>query len=384
MKIPRNLKQPILTRLHESNKLIILYGPRQVGKTTLAQEIVAAWPGRALQVSADESRYIDVLSSKDSERLRSLVAGYDLLMVDEAQRVPDIGINLKIMHDQIPNLRVIVTGSSSFELANSIREPLTGRTWTYHLYPIAFKELTALYNDYELDAQLTERLIYGSYPEVFSIENQADLEDYLYEIGNAYLYKDILELASIRNSARIRDLVRLLAFQVGAEVSQTEIGTTLGLSKDTVGAYLDLLEKSFVIFRLTGFSRNLRKEISRRDKIYFYDLGMRNLAIGNFKPLEQRDDLGALWENFLVVERMKNLAYSRSHARAYFWRTYTGAELDYVEERDGGLFGYEFKSGTRASRCPPRWQQTYPEAKFQVINRSNYLEFVTAAPSAPR
>lgn len=365
-----------MDRLKESNKIVILYGPRQVGKTTLAREIITDWQGRVLEISADETRYIDVLTSRNSARLKSLVAGYDLLFVDEAQRVPDIGINLKILHDQVPDVRVMVTGSSSFDLANSIREPLTGRTWTYNLYPISFMELAGLFNRFELDAQIEDRLVYGSYPELFSIANQADREDYLYETGNAYLYKDILELASIKNSTKIRDLVRMLAYQVGSPVSRSEIGTVLGMSKDTVGSYIDLLEKSFVVFRLSGFSRNLRKEISRNDKIYFYDLGIRNMAIGNFKPVSHRNDIGPLWENFLMVERMKKLSYTQTHAQTYFWRTYTGAELDYVEEREGSLFGYEFKYGAKTVRCPAAWSQTYPGSSCELINRSNYLDFV--------
>jgi uncharacterized protein len=376
MRIPRAIRKSIADRLKESNKVVILYGPRQVGKTTLAKEIISDWPGRVLEISADEPRYIDVLSSRDSGKLKSLVAGYDLLFIDEAQRVPDVGMNLKILHDQVSEIRIMVTGSSSFDLANSISEPLTGRTWTYNLYPISFLELSTLFNRFELDSQLEERLVYGSYPEVFSIPNQADREDYLYEIGNAYLYKDILELSSIKNSAKIRDLVRMLAYQVGSEVSRSEIGTALGMSKDTVSSYIDLLEKSFVVFRLSAFSRNLRKEITRNDKIYFYDLGIRNMSIGNFKPIIQRNDIGALWENFLIAERMKKLAYTRTHARTYFWRTYTGAELDYVEERGGNLFGYELKYSAKSARCPASWRETYTDSSCELINHGNYLDFV--------
>lgn len=376
VKIPRAIHSSISDRLKESNKVVILYGPRQVGKTTLAKDIIARWAGRVLEISADEPRYVDVLSSRDSSKLRALVAGYDLLFIDEAQRIADIGINLKILHDQMPELRVLVTGSSSFEIANYVREPLTGRAWTYNLYPISYLELSSLFNGHELDGQLDERLVYGSYPEVFSISNQADKADYLYEIGNSYLYKDILELSSIRSSGKVRDLVRMLAYQVGAEVSRSELGTALGMSKDTVTAYIDLLEKSFVIFRLSGFSRNLRKEVTRNDKIYFYDLGIRNMVIDNLKPVGQRDDMGALWENFLVIERMKKLAYTRTHAQTYFWRTYTGAELDYIEEREGNLFGFEFKYGTRGAKCPVSWSNAYPNSTCQLINRSNYLDFV--------
>lgn len=374
VKIRRAIRTNITQRLAESNKVVILYGPRQIGKTTLAKDIISDWQGRVLEISADESRYIDVLSSRDSAKLKLLVSGYDLLFIDEAQRVPDIGINLKILHDQLPDTRTLVTGSSSFDLANSVQEPLTGRAWTYILYPISYLELSGLYNRFELDSQLEERLVYGSYPEIFSIPNQADKEDYLYETGNAYFYKDILELSSIKNS-KIRDLLRMLAYQVGSEVSRSELGTALGMSKDTVGSYIDLLEKSFVVFRLSGFSRNLRKEVSRNDKIYFYDLGIRNMIIDNFKPLNQCNDVGALWENFLIAERMKKLAYTHTHAQTFFWRTYTGAELDYIEEREGSLFGYEFKYGAKSARCPATWSQTYPNSQCELINRINYLDF---------
>lgn len=318
-----------------------------------------------------------MLSSQDSSKLRSLVAGYDLLFIDEAQRVPDIGLNLKILHDQVPEVHILVTGSSSFDLANSVREPLTGRSWTYNLHPISILELSTLYNGFELDAQIEQRLVFGSYPELFSIDNQADKIDYLYEVGNSYLYKDILELSSIRNSAKIRDLLRMIAYQVGSEVSLSELGSALGISKDTVYSYIDLLEKSFVLFRLSGFNRNLRKEVSRNDKIYFYDLGIRNMVIDNFKPVEARDDVGALWENFLILERMKKLSYTRAHARTYYWRTYTGAEIDYIEEREGVLYAYEFKAGTKSAKCPATWAQTYPNSQFEVVNRASYLDFLT-------
>ncbi len=376
VKIPRAIYKSISARLRESNKVVILYGPRQVGKTTLAKDIIEAWPGRALEISADEPRYIDILSSRDSSRLRSLVAGYDLLFLDEAQRIPDIGINLKILHDQMPSLRILVTGSSSFEIANYVKEPLTGRAWTYNLYPISYLELSSLCNPHELDSQLDERLVYGSYPELFSIASQADKTDYLYEIGSAYLYKDVLELSSIRSPSKVRDLLRMLAYQVGSEVSRSEVGTELGMSKDTIASYIDLLEKSFVIFRLSGFSRNLRKEVTRNDKIYFCDLGIRNMVIDNLKPIDQRDDAGALWENFLVVERMKKLAYTRTRVRSHFWRTYTGAELDYIEEREGTLFGFEFKFGARKAKCPNAWSSAYPGSTCQLVNRTNYLDFV--------
>lgn len=376
MIIPRAIQNSLTERLQQGKKIVILYGPRQVGKTTLAQSVIAGWPGKTLQVSADEPRYIDLLSSRDAAKLKSFISGYQLVVIDEAQRIPDIGINLKIIHDQFPEVRLLVTGSSSFELASQISEPLTGRTWTFTLYPIAFQELADIMNPFELDSQLPERLVYGSYPEIFSYPNLADREDYLYEIGHAYLYKDILELASIRNSSRIRDLLRLLAYQTGSLVSLSEIATSLGMGKDTVNSYIDLLEKSFVVFRLPGFSRNLRKEVTRNQKIFFYDLGIRNMVIDNFKPIEDRNDVGQLWENFLVAERMKRNAYSRFRAERYFWRTYTGAELDYIEEGESGLDGYEFKLSARSARPPSSWKDNYPNATWSLINRDNYLEFV--------
>lgn len=376
MKIPRAIQNTIQNRLNESNKTIIIYGPRQVGKTTLAKDILADYQGKVLEISADESRYIDILSSRDSSKLRSLVAGYDLLFIDEAQRVPNIGINLKIIHDQIPAIRTMVTGSSSFDLAKSVQEPLTGRSWTFTLYPISMLELSELYNHFELHSSLEERLIYGSYPEIFSIANFTDKRDYIFEIGNAYLYKDILELSSIRNSSRIKDLLRMLAYQIGSEVSLSEIAASIGISKDTVRSYIDMLEKSFVIFRLSGFSRNLRKEVTKSDKIFFYDLGIRNMIIDNFKSIDQRNDTGALWENYLISERMKKLSYKHIHAQTYFWRVYTGAELDYIEDRESNLHSYEFKYGSKKAKCPASFLNSYPDSSYELINQSNYLDFI--------
>jgi len=241
--------------------------------------------------------------------MKLLVDGYDLLFIDEAQRVPDVGINLKILHDGLPNLKIIVTGSSSFELANQTKEPLTGRTRTYTLYPIATTELRAQYNSFELRQLLDHQLVFGAYPELFSLPNQRDKAAYLQELSASYLYRDILSLANLRYPDKLRKLLQLLAFRVGSEVSLNELSNTLQISRDTVATYIDLLEKTFVIFRLSGFSRNLRKEIVKMDKIYFYDLGIRNVLINNLNPINLCNDMGALWENFLVVERFKRNAY---------------------------------------------------------------------------
>ena len=376
MIIKRTLFEPVLRDLQQSKKAIILYGARQVGKTTLSREIIAQTGLRTLAINADEGKYIDILSSRDSIKLRSLVEGYDVFFLDEAQRVPNIGINLKILIDQFPALKIIVTGSSSFDLANKIAEPLTGRVRTHILYPISLEELRVLHTPLELREQLEELLVFGSYPDVLQQKNWKEKQITLEGLTQAYLYKDIFELTSIKHSHKIRDLLKLLAFQIGQEVSVTELGTLLDMGKDTVAHYIDLLEQSFIIFRLSGLSRNLRKEVRKMDKIYFCDLGIRNIMIDNCKPLKERNDVGALWENFLIVERRKALEYAGTLHTSYFWRTHTGAELDYVEERDGSLFGYEIKYGSKKVSAPKSWMETYTNANFQLINQENFLEFV--------
>ena len=374
--IPRLLLPEIREKVVHSSKIIIIYGARQVGKTTLVKQIIADLPYKTLSINADELRYINVLSSRNLTQMQLLVAGYELLFIDEAQRIPDVGINLKILHDAMPSLKIIVTGSSSFELSNQTKESLTGRTWTFSLFPIAYSELRQQFNSFELDQQLESLLRFGSYPEVLNLPNEQDKTRYLYELSTAYLYKDVLEISSIKYANKLQQLIRLLAFQVGSEVSLNELGNALQMSKDTVGSYIDLLEKSFVVFRLSGFSRNLRKEVVKMDKIYFYDLGVRNALINNLNPLAFRNDAGQLWENFLVSERLKNNVYQDRFVNRYFWRTYTGAEIDYIEEANGNLAGFEFKFSEKVSKAPKTWQETYPEASFTGINRGNYADFL--------
>ena len=374
--IPRALSATIERRVRRGGKVTILYGARQTGKTTLLDELLPRLPYRGLTVNADERRYVDVLSSRALGAMTRLVAGYDLLFIDEAQRIPDVGINLKILNDGLPGLRIVATGSSSFELANRVSEPLTGRTWTHVLYPVSILELAALHNPFELEKMLDVLLVYGCYPEVFSLPSEADKAAYLHEVSNAYLYKDVLELSGIRRGGKIHDLLRLLAFQVGSEVSIHELARQLSMSRDTVESYLNLLEQAFVIARLGGFSRNLRKEVTKMKKVYFLDLGIRNAVIENFAPTSRRDDVGQLWENFLVIERHKTLAYTGRRSRTFFWRTHTGAELDYVEERDGMLAGYEIKLQGRRGRIPSAWSATYPQATGTVISRDNWLDFL--------
>ncbi|MFH1561490.1 MAG: ATP-binding protein [Patescibacteria group bacterium] len=374
--IPRALTPIIVEKLKSSNKGIIVYGARQIGKTTLVNEVVQKLGLKTLVINGDQSQFLDILSSRNLNKIKSLVGDYQLVFIDEAQRIPEIGIALKIILDNLPSIKVLVTGSSSLDLASKISEPLTGRAWTYRLYPISFLELSENQSRAELDTSLEERLVLGAYPEIFSMAGSSQRREYLQNLADAYLYRDLLEFGEIKNSSKIRDLLKLLSFQIGSLVSLTEIGSQLGMGKETVSRYIDLLEKSNIVFRLKGLSRNLRKEIVKMDKVYFFDLGIRNILIDNLKPLKDRNDIGQLWENFLIVERMKLLAYTRNSGSIYFWRTYTGAELDYVEEKAGRLSGFEFKHGDKNGKVPASWVKTYPKAEYQCINRTNYLDFV--------
>ena len=377
MFIPRTLTVTIKERLADSNKVIILYGPRQSGKTTLVNDVLKSIPENIVAVNADEKKYIDLLSSRDFNKMRLLVEKADILFIDEAQRIPDIGINLKILHDRLPSLKIIATGSSSFELAGKIKEPLTGRTHTFILYPVSFHELRQIENTADLQSRIGEFLIYGMYPEIFSLPTLTEKQQYLRELSSSYLYKDIFELTSIKHASRLDALLRLLAFQIGSQVSLSELGNSLNMSKDTVASYIDLLEKAFVIFRLPGFSRNLRKEVVKMDKIYFFDLGIRNTIIDNYNSLEFRDDHGKLWENFIISERKKYLSYTMNFKNCYFWRTYTGAELDYVEEGSGKLSGFEIKWSARNRKAPASWLSTYKKATFKEINNMNFIDFIS-------
>lgn len=376
MYIERNITDELLNKLIESNKIIVLYGARQLGKTTLCKQIISKSGLKTLEVNADQAKYQDVLSSRDFNRLSSLVYGYQLLFIDEAQRIPGLGLNLKILRDELPELKILVTGSSSISIAKDISETLTGRKLTYNLYPISVKELGANKNDFETLDLINDLLIYGAYPEIIKTKNIKDKEELLYEISNSYLYKDILEMANIQYPHKIKNLLKLLAFQVGAEVSILELSKSLGINRETIERYIDLLEKSFVIYKLNGYSNNLRKEIKKQNKYYFYDLGIRNCIIGDFKYIEQRNDIGALWENFVINERKKYLSYNRIFAESYFWRTYTGAELDYIESSNNILNGYEIKYSKKNSKPPQTFVEKYPNATYNLINKENILEFI--------
>jgi len=368
----KNLKELVIP-----GKVMVIYGARRTGKTTLLKEFLKNESEPYTLVSGEDVTIQSYLSSQSIEKLKAFVGTTRLLVVDEAQKIPHIGINLKLIVDHIPDVRVIVTGSSSFDLARSTGEPLTGRKFTLKLFPLAQLEIGQIEKIYQTEANLENRLIYGSYPEIVLMPDNHGREQYLKEIVSSYLYKDVLELDGVRHSAKISRLLQLIAFQIGKEVSLSELGTSLGMSKNTVERYLDLLEKAFVVQRLTGFSRNLRNEITKNCRYYFLDNGIRNALINNFNLLEQRNDVGELWENYIIIERLKRQEYLSGAANNYFWRTYTKQELDFVEEREGRLFGYEIKWGKAKPRPPKEWLSAYPEASFEMINRENYLEFIS-------
>jgi hypothetical protein len=361
----------------QTNRVLVIYGPRRVGKTTLLQTYLAKTDLRYKLDSGDNIRTQQILGSQDFSQILPYAEGYQLLAIDEAQNIPNIGTGLKIIVDQAPGIRVVVTGSSSFELAGQVGEPLTGRKKTLNLYPLAQSELLSVYNKFELRERLADFLIFGGYPEVLQAASRQERIQILTEIADSYLLKDILAFDRVKNSRTLLDLLKLLAFQVGSEVSLNELSTQVGVDVKTVQRYLDLLEKSFVIVRLGGFSRNLRREVVNKAKYYFLDNGIRNAVIAQFNGLDQRNDHGLLWENFMFVERLKQRAYEAIHANMYFWRTYDQQEIDLVEEREGKLFGYEFKwSQNKAIPAPKSWLATYPEAEFAVIRPDNYLDFL--------
>ncbi|MFQ5864422.1 MAG: ATP-binding protein [bacterium] len=372
-----------LCQLIAPGKVVVLYGARRVGKTTLVKKFLEMMTESALMgaekvlfVNGDDIVVRQYLESQSVNKLKDFVGDHTLLVVDEAPYVEKIGLNLKLIVDHISNIKVIATGSSSFDLAKDVGEPLTGRKFVLKLFPLAQMEISQIEKRHETEANLESRLLYGSCPEVVIMRDNKNREAYLRELVASYLFKDILELEGIRHSNKLVRLLQLLAFQIGKEVSFNELGTHLGMSKNTVERYLDLLEKVFVIYRLSGFSRNLRKEITKNQRCFFYDNGIRNALIGNFNPIAIRNDLGELWENYVITERMKRQEYLRQTTNFYFWRTYDKKEIDLVEEREGQLFGYEIKWQNLHIKIPTDWLIHYPDASFEVMHRENYLNFI--------
>lgn len=359
------------------NKVIILLGARQVGKTTLLKKLVETLQVNTKWLNADEADIFNELSAANtSTRLLQLI-GIDtrLVIIDEAQQISDIGLKLKLLHDNKPELQIIATGSSAFDLLNRTNEPLTGRKRTFYLYPVSYQELVNSSNILEARRTLENRLIFGSYPEV--INNPGNEKEILIEIAQSYLYKDILQVEGIRKSSHLEKLLQALAFQVGSEVNYHELSKTIGnIDNSTVEKYLDLLEKTYVIYKLPALNRNMRSEIKKGKKYYFYDNGIRNVLISDYSPIEMRFDKGALWENFLLSERMKANHYQSKFPNTYFWRTHDQAEIDYIEEQDGLLNAFEFKWKDTKARFPGSFLKAYPNHLTQLVHQGNFEKFL--------
>ena len=374
------IPQAQLTRLAHlvtPGKVVVVYGPRRVGKTTLIKRYIREHDPDALLVTGEDIVVREYLESQSLAKLTSFVGRRRTLIIDEAQHIRQIGLNLKLLADHIEGLQIIATGSSSFDLASQTGEPLTGRKYTLLLLPLAQLELQETESAHQTRAQLELRLIYGSYPEVVLMDSNEDRQLYIKELIASYLFRDILQLEGIRHADKLLRLLQLVAFQIGHEVSTSELGTQLGMNANTVDRYLDLLEKSYILYSRSGFSRNLRKEITKSRRYYFYDNGIRNGLINNFNPLAMRDDAGELWESYILVERLKYNLYNGHLAESYFWRTYDRQEIDLVEEWGGRLLATEMKWTARSHKAPGAWRKAYPDSSFQVVHPENYLGFIS-------
>ena len=371
----RKLEETIEHRLFKG-KAIILIGARQVGKSTLFKQITEKRTEPVLSLNCDEPEVKELLTDINTSALKTLVAGNRILVIDEAQRVPEIGLALKRITDNFPDVQLLVTGSSSFELQNRLNEPLTGRKYEYHLYPISTAELLDNKGLLAVRQSLESRLIYGSYPDIINHADEA--KELLMNIAGSYLYKDLLTIEDIRRPALLEKLLIALSLQVGSEVSYNEVAQTIGTDSKTVEKYIDLLEKCYIVFRLNAFNRNLRTELKKSKKVYFYDNGIRNAVIQNFAPLALRQDTGALWENFIISERIKANQYAGHYVRSYFWRTTRQQEIDYIEESDGAFTAFEMKWNPKKAQAsfPDSFLKTYPIKETAVVTPENYLEYM--------
>lgn len=370
----RLLQKKIEAKLFKG-KAIIIYGARRVGKTTLVKDILKNYSDNSLYLNSDEPDIQNALANKTSTELRRFIGDKKLLVIDEAQRIRNIGLTIKLLVDNYPKMQIVATGSSSFELANQISEPLTGRAYEFNLYPFSLLELKQQYSDLELKRLLPDFLRFGAYPEVIT-NPKSESEETISMIAQQYLYKDILEFERLKNPEILLKLLQALALQMGNEVSYNELASLLQVNKVTVERYIQLLEKSFVIFRLTPFSRNPRREINKMRKIYFFDLGIRNSLIKNFNELNLRTDVGALWENFCILERMKSNAFAQKSVNTFFWRTYKGGEIDYLEEHGGKLSGFEFKWTKEKTKIPKEFRDLHPKATVKIITKDNFLKWL--------
>lgn len=371
----RELSKNILKKL-QPNKVVIVFGARRVGKTVLVNEILEQVDEPVLTLNGEDINVHDKLAIRSVENYKQILGSYKLLYIDEAQKIPEIGLKLKLMIDEIEGLRIIISGSSSFDIHKDAGEPLTGRKYSFNLFALSENEYNQVEDSISKIDKIRERMIFGNYPELLHLPDREDKIDYLNEMVSSYLLKDILVYENIKNSQKIFNLLRLIAFQIGGEVSLQELGNQLGISKNTVEKYLDLLSKVFILHKVEGFSRNLRKEITKNSRWYFLDNGIRNAVIANFNPIESRNDIGSLWENYMISERLKYQEYKRLMSNNYFWRTYEQQEIDWVEEREGTLFGYEFKWKEDKVKIPTQWKNAYPNASFEVINMENYIEWL--------
>jgi hypothetical protein len=362
----------------KTGRVLLLLGARRVGKSHLLRQVISELnPSELLLLNGEDQTTIDRMAVRSVENFKVLLGNAKFLFIDEAQNIPDIGTKLKLLVDEIPAIHVIVTGSSMFELTNKLGEPLVGRSHIIQLFPFAQLEYQPYENIIETDSRLEQRLIYGSYPELIHLPDIEEKKDYLEGLVNSYLLKDILAYEGIKKADKIIDLLRLIAFQIGNEVSIDELSINLkGISRNTIESYLDLLSKVFVIYPVKGFSRNLRKEISKSNRWYFYDNGIRNALIRNYNPLSLRNDIGQLWENYLMSERMKINAYLKRRVNTYFWRTYDQQEIDLVEESGTDLAAFEFKWNKSKVKIPTAWKNNYADATFEVICKEDYLDFV--------
>jgi len=371
--IKRSLSDIVKSKIG-SNKAIIIMGPRQVGKTTLLQSLFIN-DKETLFLNGDELDIRQLFENISSTRLKAIIGTKKIVILDEAQRIQDIGLKLKLIIDQIPQVQLIATGSSSFDLANKINEPLTGRKWEYKMFPLSFGEMVVEHGLLEEKRLIPHRLIYGYYPDI--VVNQGEEKEILRNLSDSFLYKDILMWEQIKKPEKLLTLLQALALQVGSQVSYNELGQICSLDSKTVEKYINLLEQTFVIFRLGSFSRNIRNELKRSKKIYFYDNGIRNALLTNFSQIESRSDIGALWENFLVSERIKKNSYNQKWCNRWFWRTTKQAEIDYIEESDGILSAYEFKWSSKAKyNFPKQFKESYPESRTSIVSLDNVEQFL--------
>lgn len=367
----RIIKDRIEKRM-DSGKAIIIMGPRQVGKTTLIESILKT--KNYLFLDGDDPKIRSILTEPNTEEIRNIIGKHKFVFIDEAQRIAGIGLTMKIITDQFKDVQLFASGSSSFELSNQINESLTGRKWEYQLFPISWEEFEEHHGYLNAEKQLEKRLLYGFYPDV--LNNPGDEVSILKNLVNSYLYRDLLSFSDIRKPEVLEKLVQALALQIGNEVNYSELAQIVNIDKNTISKYIDLLQKAFIIFKLSSFSRNLRNEIKTNKKIYFYDNGVRNMVISNFNNLDLRLDKGALWENFLISERVKQLEYKEAISKSYFWRTKQQQEVDFVEENNGKITGYEFKwSKKNGKTLPKTFMDTY-DTKIKIIDKGNFREFV--------